>query len=51
MQPYYKNLGFAEGDFPEAEQYYREVISLPMYYSLTVDEQKFVIEKLSEILQ
>ena len=34
-QPYYRAMGFAEGDYPEAERYYREAISLPLYPGLT----------------
>lgn len=49
-QPYYKNLGFKYGDFPNAEQFYSSTISLPIYYSLTEEEQEFVIKILSQIL-
>ncbi len=49
-QPYYQKLGFKQGDFPEAERYYREAISLPMYYGLSDAEQDYVIGKLREIL-
>lgn len=50
-QPYYKSLGFMEGDFPEAEKYYAGAISLPLYYSLKPEEQNFVIEKVKEALR
>jgi UDP-4-amino-4,6-dideoxy-N-acetyl-beta-L-altrosamine transaminase len=43
--PYYRNLGYAKGDFPASEHYYDECLSLPMYPTLTQEEQKFVIEK------
>ena len=49
-QPYYQNLGFAWGDFPNAEEYYRTAISLPMYPTLTVDVQDQVIVALCKIL-
>lgn len=39
LQPYYQAQGFAVGDFPEAEQYYREVISLPLYPGLALTDQ------------
>jgi UDP-4-amino-4,6-dideoxy-N-acetyl-beta-L-altrosamine transaminase len=45
LQPYYRKLGFSAGDFPEAERYYQEAISLPMYYGLSDEEQNYVIEK------
>lgn len=50
-QPYYQALGFKQGDFPEAERYYAEAISLPMYPSLTGQQQDLVIKALSEALQ
>jgi dTDP-4-amino-4,6-dideoxygalactose transaminase len=34
IHPYYRQMGFAMGDFPEAERYYHEVISLPIYPGL-----------------
>jgi UDP-4-amino-4,6-dideoxy-N-acetyl-beta-L-altrosamine transaminase len=46
LQPYYKRMGFREGDFPEAERYYREAISIPMHPTLTLAEQDFVVDVL-----
>jgi UDP-4-amino-4,6-dideoxy-N-acetyl-beta-L-altrosamine transaminase len=46
--PYYKSLGFKTGDFPIAEAYYEECLSLPMYPTLEVEEQNFVIQKVLE---
>ncbi|MBG6236597.1 UDP-4-amino-4,6-dideoxy-N-acetyl-beta-L-altrosamine transaminase [Pedobacter sp. CAN_A7] len=46
LMPYYRSLGWKEGDLPHAEEYYRNCISLPMFPTLTEDEQKFVIEKI-----
>lgn len=43
LQPFYQNLGFKAGDFPESEKYYNEAISLPLYYSLSNDDQYRVI--------
>ncbi len=43
LLPYYKNRGFAKGDYPIAEQYYEQCLSLPMYHSLTDDELEYVI--------
>ena len=48
--PYYRNLGYSKGDFPEAEKYYSQCLSLPMYPSLTQEEQEFVIEKVKEFV-
>jgi UDP-4-amino-4,6-dideoxy-N-acetyl-beta-L-altrosamine transaminase len=39
MQPYYKLLGFVQGYCPEAERYYSEAISLPMYPTLSLEQQ------------
>lgn len=50
-QPYYQKLGFKLGDYPEAEKYYREAISIPMYYGLTEEEQDFVIATIRRVLQ
>jgi len=47
-QPCYEQLGFKSGYCPEAEQYYAEAISLPMYPGLTDDMQKRVIEALKK---
>lgn len=43
-QPYYQQMGFKQGDFPDSEQYYREAISIPMHPSLTKEEQNFVVQ-------
>jgi UDP-4-amino-4,6-dideoxy-N-acetyl-beta-L-altrosamine transaminase len=50
LQPYYRRLGFAEGDFPEAEAYARNAISLPLYPGLQEQEQVRVIQVLSTLL-
>jgi dTDP-4-amino-4,6-dideoxygalactose transaminase len=49
-QPYYQKMGFNLGDFPEAERYYAEAISLPMYATLTEQEQDDVVEALKKSL-
>lgn len=51
LQPYYRKLGFEPGDFPQAEKYYDEAISLPLYAALTIENQDFVIARLAEVLQ
>jgi len=48
--PDYRNLGWQKGDFPEAEAYYQECLSLPMYPSLTDEEQQYVIERIKSFL-
>jgi len=49
-QPYYENLGFAAGQFPEAERFHREVISIPMYTALEPQQQTTVIAALAKAL-
>ena len=49
-QPYYQQMGFKPGDFPEANQYYSEAISLPMYPGLTWKEQDGVVRALNKAL-
>lgn len=49
-QPYYRGMGFKPADFPEAEQYYREAISLPLYPGLSDSEQDRVVQALKRAL-
>lgn len=42
--PYYRTLGFKWGDFPNAENYYKRAISLPIFPSMSKDEQEFTIQ-------
>lgn len=49
-QPYFKKMGFKRGDFPEAERYYAEAISLPLYFGFSDEEQDYVVEKLKNII-
>ncbi|MEE4115162.1 MAG: UDP-4-amino-4,6-dideoxy-N-acetyl-beta-L-altrosamine transaminase [Marinilabiliaceae bacterium] len=48
LQPYYRELGWSEGDFPLAEAYYERCLSLPVYPTLSNDEQEYVIERVLE---
>jgi len=51
LQPYYRNLGFAAKHCPEAERYYDEAISLPMFSGLTEDQQAEVVRSTKSVLQ
>ena len=51
LQPYYRQLGFEEGDFPKAEMYGNSAISLPLYPGLSSEDQLRVISTLSNLLQ
>lgn len=44
LMPYYKMQGNKEGDLPYAEEYYRYCLSIPMYPTLTNEEQQYVID-------
>ena len=46
LMPYYRQFGWKAGDMPKAEKYYKHCISLPMYPTLTEQEQQFVIENI-----
>ncbi|MBC8745372.1 MULTISPECIES: UDP-4-amino-4,6-dideoxy-N-acetyl-beta-L-altrosamine transaminase [Paraburkholderia] len=50
LQPYYRRLGFAPDRYPEAEQYYREAISLPMYAGLSDEDQDIVARALKAVV-
>ncbi len=50
-QPYYIKLGFKNGQYPEAEKYYKEAISLPLYPGLTEKNQNHIINTLKKILK
>ncbi len=45
-QPHYQRMGFKVGDFPEAERYYAEAISLPIYPTMSEDMQDAVLRAL-----
>jgi len=49
-QPYYEAMGFKSGYCPEAEQYYKEALSIPVYPTLTAANQEHVIFTLNNIL-
>lgn len=49
-QPYYQKMGFQVGDFPQAEQYYAEAISIPLYKTLSNKQQDQVVESLCRVL-
>lgn len=44
LQPFYKQLGFKEGDFLKAENYYKKTISLPLYYGLKNCDLKRIVK-------
>lgn len=50
-QPYFKQFGFTDEDYPEAMRYYREAISLPLFPAMTEKEQDQVVVSLGQALQ
>jgi len=50
-QPHYQQMGFKRGDYPEAERYYQEAISLPVFSAMTEQQQDKVVHVLKGILQ
>ena len=49
-QPYYKRLGFSQGQFPMAEIYYNEAVSIPLFSGMTNLLQDEVVKVLTNIL-
>ena len=50
LQPYYKKMGFSQGYCPQAEQYYSEAISIPIYPDLNLAQQNQVAAEISVVL-
>ena len=50
LQPYYREQGFKDGDFPEAERYFGEALSLPLFPLLTEAQQDYVVEQLRKLV-
>ena len=48
--PYYQKLGYKMGECPNAEKLYERIISIPLYYSLTDDEQEKVIKAVEKVI-
>ena len=51
LQPFYKALGYGEGDFPIAESYYSRALTLPLYPNLANAEQDYIVEKLVQFIK
>ena len=50
LQPFYRSLNYDCQDLPNSIAYYRECLSIPCYYGLKDDEQRFVIDSLISLL-
>lgn len=51
LMPYYRQFGWKSGDMPSSESYYRKCLSLPMYPTLSDDQQHFVIKTIEEFFE
>jgi len=49
--PFYRRLGYEIRDFPSSEEFYETALSIPIYYSLTNEEQNFVIQSILEVVK
>jgi UDP-4-amino-4,6-dideoxy-N-acetyl-beta-L-altrosamine transaminase len=49
-QPHYQRMGFKPSDFPEAQRYYAQAMSLPMYQTLTDAQQDYVVAMLKQVV-
>jgi len=50
-QPYYRNLGFNPEDYPNAQRYYQEALSIPLFFDLTNEQQQQVISRINALIR
>ena len=50
-QPFYQGLGYNTSDYPESNDFYNEALSIPMYFTLTNDQQDYVINNIKSLLK
>ena len=50
-QPYYKNLGYSSDGYDNSNNYYKSTLSLPLYYSLTLKDQDYIINVIENIIK
>lgn len=50
LQPFYKNLGFNKGDYPNAEEYYSKAVTLPLHPNLTEKDINYITTTLRALL-
>lgn len=51
LQPFYLQKGFKEGDYPNAELYYKSCLTLPLYPNLNKDELEYIVKKISYLIK
>ena len=50
-QPYYEKLGFKCGDYPVSEEYYKQAVSLPIYFDLTKSDVNCIVQKIKALVK
>src|SRR5699024_2717230 len=50
LQPYYQKLGYKQGDYPNAEALYKNIITLPLFPTMTSQDVQHVIDTVKEIV-
>lgn len=48
--PHYRSLGFKPEEYPNAQKYYQEALSIPLFYDLTDDQQEKVVAAVKELV-
>jgi len=48
--PYYRQLGFKSENYPNAQKYYQEALTIPLFYDLTEEQQRRVISTIKDLL-
>ena len=49
--PYYKRLGYNSSDYPNAKLYYKQALTIPLFYKLTRKQQNYIIRVIKEIIE
>jgi perosamine synthetase len=50
QQPHYQKFGFEIGEYPNANTYYREALTIPLFYDLTNEQQKYIVSVIKELV-
>jgi len=51
LQPFYSNFGFKKGDFPKAEKFYQNEVSLPLYYGLNQKDLNYIVDVIKKVVK
>jgi perosamine synthetase len=49
-QPYYQRLGFSPNDYPAARHYYEQALTIPLFYDLTDEQQRYIVDAFRELI-